>query len=465
MNYKKVMFVMVFLFITLTLSGCRKYEDLVPEEKDLANWDGNYIYYGNKRSKTTGEDTEILIREVEYLNIQYNLFEVSDFIYLNDDIYMIAYMKNKDSISDYHYDSSMLLHYNTKEKTTAVIYFSNNQDEFIDNFFHTTEDFFIISRYDYKSNGLIKITLANKEVEEIPKGYDYRVVEDYLIFTYNSMVHYTKMDIIELNPIPDANTNAYFSIIEIDGNRLLRIFSKSFRSSFNFIGELKYYDFELITLFTAWKYESDKNVSLIGDNYFVIGTTVGYDYVSSLKNYDTKKYEVLTEYLSTSNILYKVSYQDKEFKIENIFEFPDNLAFETGEVLADGKIIFYATYVKRGSQLFPGGVKHSEYLFDPQDKSLTTKFKKEKPNNVSSNFEQGIECGNDTYYFESVVYGPFMGGYYAYYLYKYNKMTKQKELMQFFALEHQTIRGLRYSEDFWHDDFRFNKERFLILNY
>ena len=53
----------------------------------------------------------------------------------------------------------------------------------------------------------------------------------------------------------------------------------------------------------------------------------------------------------------------------------------------------------------------------------------------------------------------------AYYLYRYNKCTKEIDLMQFFAFERGSIKGTRYSEIFWDDDFRFVNDEFIILDY
>ena len=47
-----------------TFSGCKNVYDYKPES--YGEWEGNYIYKGNYRSKTTGEDGEVLVSEVVY---------------------------------------------------------------------------------------------------------------------------------------------------------------------------------------------------------------------------------------------------------------------------------------------------------------------------------------------------------------------------------------------------------------
>ena len=45
-----------------TFSGCEQVSDFIPEA--YGEWDGNYVYRENYRSKTTGEDGEVLVSEV-----------------------------------------------------------------------------------------------------------------------------------------------------------------------------------------------------------------------------------------------------------------------------------------------------------------------------------------------------------------------------------------------------------------
>ena len=49
-----------------SLVGCDSYEDFIPLEEDYGLWDGYYIYYGNVKCKTTGEDEQTLVNEIYY---------------------------------------------------------------------------------------------------------------------------------------------------------------------------------------------------------------------------------------------------------------------------------------------------------------------------------------------------------------------------------------------------------------
>ena len=75
------------------LAGCYPdLEELVPDA--YGGWDDNYVYYGNFRSKTTGEDTEILIKRVDLNGTTYDVTDWTDFECVGDDMYICLSVKN-----------------------------------------------------------------------------------------------------------------------------------------------------------------------------------------------------------------------------------------------------------------------------------------------------------------------------------------------------------------------------------
>ena len=87
---KKILTIFCFLIVIICLTSCNKYEDLVPNSGDYANWDGNYIYKGNYRCKTTGEDEERLIKNIEYNGSAYYINEYNYSIYNNNLYYFFS---------------------------------------------------------------------------------------------------------------------------------------------------------------------------------------------------------------------------------------------------------------------------------------------------------------------------------------------------------------------------------------
>ena len=80
---------LIIILLILSLSGCLKTEDIIPEE-DYGAWDGNYIYYDNYRSKTTGEDEEPLFETIKYDNLEYQIESFCDIKFYNNHIYYLV---------------------------------------------------------------------------------------------------------------------------------------------------------------------------------------------------------------------------------------------------------------------------------------------------------------------------------------------------------------------------------------
>lgn len=97
------------------------FEDLVPEA--YGEWDGNYIYRGNVRSKTTGEDAKYLVQNVEIGGISYSVVSCNDYDVVENMMYLTL------TVSDTNY-SNCLVSYdvNAQEQTLIFHKFKNEVD-------------------------------------------------------------------------------------------------------------------------------------------------------------------------------------------------------------------------------------------------------------------------------------------------------------------------------------------------
>ena len=89
---------------------------------------------------------------------------------------------------------------------------------------------------------------------------------------------------------------------------------------------------------------------------------------------------------------------------------------------------------KEGESVVSWRVKSQTYLFDPNTKKLTI-YKEPQIEYSYNELDSGIEGGDYIYYFKVKRYGGMIVSSSAYYLYRYNKSTKEIDLMQFFAFE------------------------------
>ncbi|MBE5764804.1 MAG: hypothetical protein E7339_04275 [Clostridiales bacterium] len=86
--YKPFLCICFSFVVALTSGcGCKTLDEFLPDMSEYGEWDGNYIYRGNVRAKTTGEDEELCLPEVTYNENIYLLDKLNDqgeFYYLND---------------------------------------------------------------------------------------------------------------------------------------------------------------------------------------------------------------------------------------------------------------------------------------------------------------------------------------------------------------------------------------------
>ena len=101
------------------LSSCQSFGDLVPTE--YGAWENHYIYRGNVRSKTTGEDAETLVGSVTHGEIVYETKDCLDYAFSGDDIYLnLSFNAQGNDTLDVH---NALVRYNVKDKTQETLCF------------------------------------------------------------------------------------------------------------------------------------------------------------------------------------------------------------------------------------------------------------------------------------------------------------------------------------------------------
>ena len=442
------------------LTGCNlSYRDIVPNENELGLWEGNYIYQGNLRTKTTGENTEALVSEISYENKTYEIGDTLDYRFVNNEIFLLVNAPWSTETSYTSDDVYLFLKYSPQNQETEVYYFSHETYSFIDIYYFSSD--YVILESDYE---FVKIDLSTKEVIHIPLSGEYYLIGNYLIISSNGIIQYTSFDQIEFKTITEDNNYYYqFRIVEKNDRKFLIFLASKLVEPHIYYSELSFIDIETNSMSVVWPFSNNKRLSLIGDDYFVIGETNGFEYVSRYDYSDIGEREVLTKYLIVNNELYRTNYSDINISSEKIYTFNPENDYTSGYVEKSGNIVFTATWVEKGSQLFPGSVESKKYLLDIETMVLS-EYRESSADTGSNNYQQSIECGEFKYYFEEERYGDLWVSHTAYFLYRQNLTTSKIDLMQFFAFEGD-IRGLRFAEGFWNYEFCFSPSYFLILSY
>lgn len=95
------------------------FEDLVPEA--YGEWDGNYIYRGNVKSKTTGDDAQYLVQSVELGGVSYQVLYCNDYDVAENTLYLTL------SLSDADYSNCLVAYDVSAQEQTLIFHKFRNE--------------------------------------------------------------------------------------------------------------------------------------------------------------------------------------------------------------------------------------------------------------------------------------------------------------------------------------------------
>ena len=159
---KKIIFLCLTIFICLGITSCTKYEDIKPNESDYTSWDGNFIYKGNYKSRTNGENEKVLIEYVEYDGHKYYV-DLANYGYLNynNEIYFSFSTSSK---KDNKVDSSFIVKYSPKDKDYEVLFAST--DELLYLYIEKVYNDYVFVRYEVTDQMITDILYINVLTKE-----------------------------------------------------------------------------------------------------------------------------------------------------------------------------------------------------------------------------------------------------------------------------------------------------------
>ena len=471
----------IILFSTSVTKCTYTYEEIKPTPEDMGQWDGNYIYKGNIRCKTTGEDESILIEQITMDNVVYEIDYVNDYFYKEDHIFMLLedteYEEDNYTIKNRH---SFFVNYSIEDKNYDVIYSLTNQTARLLSFYTFDEYAFI--RIDKPFASLIKYNYSSNQIdfmnEDLYNLYNYTFVNSNLLIVYkDNKIKYTYCDAVNLIDIKDvelANThNLRYTLVD-DNYLCIKSHDEYYSSSvqsYIYYASLDIYDLSKKQLSSIIKFTDQIEIKYITDEYFIKGKTTSYEYVSSLRNLQTHKHEVLSANLLTHNSLCKIDYETGTYN--EIYKFKDeDIDFSNG-FIEDNKYYISSKRIRKGFQLRPGGYKHKEYILDLNKLKLRKKEFENKKENTVVDKNDSIIYGGYEYYLTSTRYGPILGSHEAFFLKRKSLTTNEEKVMQFFTSEHDynyeteetIVVGTRFSKLLWEDEYyQFSDDIIYITN-
>jgi hypothetical protein len=407
-----------------TFSGCEQVSDFIPEA--YGEWDGNYVYRENYRSKTTGEDGEVLVSEVVDEGVTYEIKYCYDFYYYGDLIYLAlrGETKNEDeSLSKRNF----FVRYNAKEKTQETV-ISSSVEESLDWISYVNDERIVLE----KGDSYYAIDLNGNPIEEeFPSATQKTSVVngEYLIYknenreialcSFADPTEYVMMDDFIWN-----SNDLEYDLVEEDGREGILI---SHYKDYNYLASLWFFDLDTKTLHTI-----DENINQyvvkINNKYFITFEKNTIEYTKKTGSCSHGEYRREVRNNCTLYSLDCANFTSKE-----ICKFEPERDCATVFVSNDGDIIitqtWYENYVFMKNN---GGERNEYYLLDTQTETLE-KISSKSAYSDGFVHSKKVTCGAYEYYVASK---NISGIWRLCYVYSFMRRNGESvETMQFWSTE------------------------------
>lgn len=429
-------------------SGCKP--DYIPD--GFGEWEGNYVYKGNVRSKTTGEDGERLVTEVVLDGVVYDATRCTDYEFFGDDIYLCLGLAEKqdEEISGESVrgeTASALVRYNVKDKMRETV-ISGEVREF-QNIRKVTENFIVAEGRKLDREGNI--------LEEDCSYYSkYDEIGEYLYRKENGTLFYRTWENEEETAFATVSENVSLTYIN-RGNAEGFLMKESRQANGGSENRLSYYDLK--------SGETTKLLSLENGSYFsFIGNDDGRylmkcqeERVSYTKKNPSRIFESATNEsvsLQLNCELYEIKYEEGGAKLEKLYVFPADKDFAGGWKFYEGKAYFISEWAESASGCKGGGVKH-KYCCMELGKWSMREVKREEYNEVGEKVflnrmaSFSVSCGGYDYWFRYGNVPVLWGNSYWYSLQRTDRATGKTEAMQYWGNVPEEKE--KYCEEMWYD--------------
>lgn len=465
---------LVFSLCVSVCSGCgTSHEDMRPNS--YGEWDGNYIYCGNVRSKTTGENFEYLVDKVTVGGVEYDVDECTDCEYDGDDVYMCLRLNDGEKREDGK-ELTCLIRYCLADKTQETL-FEGNYEFFADRIYKRSEKR-IVLQGTYNSGESLFTVDYEGNITEADSGYytscsragDYLIRYDY----ENERLSYLSADGERF--IPFGRANFYHSVEYFSAKNAAGFFVVSETDPYGTsnTSSLSFYD--LNTGKAELLYEvGNRSILSCGVGYFI-----GYRPEKLLcrsRNVRSAEWEEKTVSVRRDCVLYYA--ECDAFSVPRfvpVYTFGANRDFAGIWTGSENKLYLCETKVESGGGCANGGEAKKYFEFDfvksglKASKSEAYERARQEQRNRNENEEKSAVCGKYEYFIETKFYGGGFFGeflYPAYYLRRTDTETGRTETMRFWTrgTEYETEeRGCR---EMWLQEYAFDWEnvRYEIKNY
>ena len=467
-NKITLMAVTLTMFVSSCFTGCASLENTAPHF--YPEWDKKYIYCGNVRCKTTGEEEEQLVEKVTYDGMTYNVVKTLDVKYEENDIYLCLHVEQTENAED---DKTCLMRYSIEENESELIYFSA-EGETLQDIDKVTLSVIVLSHSVNGTGGNFQIDHAGNYLKEIDlRAHKFASAGDYLLFYQNGQIYYRTWEDENAIPMfPVSFTSAKIESYQIEarcieeaGQNGLLVALYDYESNQR---GLWYYDFH--TQKTTQILDETKWFAM-HDNYIVSGTRIRKEYESLLcigryviNTYIHEDCRWSSEYeiLATNSTISMLVIDENGVSLKKLYDFKGKNAersFTEFFVGIDGKLYFEAKEVRQENVAahVGGEVVELDFCFNPKTKQLknagSNAMFNERTSLEGRMKTYGVSCGDYVYHVDRQRYDNnewylYWDDSYAQVFYRYHIPSGKMERLQFMPLEKDREKYTQFSFQF-----------------
>lgn len=462
-------------------AGC-SFSDLVPEE--FGAWENNYIYRGNVRSKTTGEDWSYLVTEVTEGDKAYEVVSCNDHAISGDDIYMCLSLDDKATAEVESVGG--IVRYNVREKTQenvsvglCVVRFETDGEQCEETTwsyepYHIEKLFeseLLLYGQRTEENGAseslyYRVDLEGKLTEE--RSYDYsdctRVGEDHYM-----QIRTDENGAVSLYYLTWGMTEPAY-VCSLEGVTKTEFVDKEGAQGFLLTSEYtdetdkekracKKVEFVGLSGGKTEIYDGLKNAftwcAYPENEYFLTAESKQITYMH--KDSFFGKATEQTRWVWQNCVLHKVDYAESGVTVETVYTFESDKEVTLFGV-KEGKIYLNTRWYENARGCSGGGAKGASYTLDLDSKKLkrvSVGYSVEAMQYSADMIDyrarqEGVVYGNYVYYINKETYGPLLDKKStAYFLERYDQEKKKTETMQIWSSNTYQPEGAKFCEQMW----------------
>lgn len=468
---KKLLCLIFALLLSSTIvfsTGCgcdfKGVEDILPSLEEYGEWDGNYMYRGNVRAKTSGEDEQLLIPEITYNGVVYPLSELIDSLsyrFFDDNTIFLFATNLKPKAKDEDPEQSNSSSNSSSENQTS----STNADQETS---HSTEDELEISVlikylikektheiiHVFKGDGLRYYSLAKiydnfavfrkrpvdlcsslvevgildmnkKTIVDFTAKEKFVLLNECIVFVEEYGINYalySDQEVSSLSKISlhnnDCHSIDYVKAYDstIDGTPLIEI-HHGYKPSEQII---YYFNLKTKKIYQPTFLNDEDAIVFVSDDIILKG-----DIELRENEFGNIKEKIV------NCKLYKCSLKNDELEYEYLNSFKSKLTYDSCYTFKNGSLGF--TFYSFTTPINKTDV-YKYYVYNKDNNSLESIGKFDRPEINYDNYIEELSCGDYLYYYNSERTDALMYGSDVYMLMSKNTVTGEERLMQAFAI-------------------------------